>query len=270
MILSDFHTHTTYCDGKNTLQEMVKAAVSKGMTALGLSGHSYAPYDKDCCMTLEGTLSYRREAQRCKELCSGIINIYCGVEQDIYAPAPAEPFDYMIGSVHYIGDLSDPVPVDYKPELLKKLADERFGSDMYALCEAYFKAVSEVVDRTGCDIIGHFDLISKFNEKDCIFDSSCERYVNAWKNAADKLLKTGALFEINTGAMSRGYRTSPYPSEEMILYIADRGGRFVLSSDAHSADGIMHGFDAQEKRLLKLGIEPVDFSKVLEERACRT
>jgi histidinol-phosphatase (PHP family) len=264
MILSDFHTHTYFCDGKDSPGDMIKAAVSKGMTALGLSGHSYAPYDTDCCMSEEGTLQYRREVEHYKELCDGIIKIYCGIEQDIYAPEPEEPYDYVIGSVHYIGDLKDPLPVDYKPEILKQLADERFGSDIYALCKAYFEAVSEVVDRTGCGIIGHFDLISKFNEGDCLFNSKDERYVSAWQDAADKLLKTGALFEINTGAMSRGYRTSPYPSEDMIRYIAGRGGRFVLSSDAHSADGIMYDFAAQEKRLSDMGIIPVDFTHVLE------
>ena len=264
MILSDFHSHTKYCDGKNTPGEMIGAAISRGMTAFGLSGHSYAPYDTDCCMTPEGTLQFRAEVERYKELCDGIIKIYCGIEQDIYAPAPELPFDYVIGSVHYVGDLEDPLPVDYKAELLKKQADERFGSDIYALCEAYFEAVSETVERTGCDIIGHFDLISKFNEGDPLFDSNNERYVNAWKRAADKLLKTGALFEINTGAMSRGYRTSPYPSEDMILYIAQKGGRFVLSSDAHSAEGIMYAFPEQEKRLSEMGIELVDFSAVLD------
>ena len=267
MILSDFHMHTKYCDGRNTVEEMVKAAVGKGMTALGFSGHSYATYDMDCCMSKEGTLQYRREVERYKELCEGIIKVYCGIEQDIYAPAPDAQYDYVIGSVHYIGGPDGLLPVDYKPEMLKQLADEQFGGDIYALCGAYFEAVSQVVERTGCDIIGHFDLVSKFNERDRLFDSSDPRYVKAWQAAADKLLKTGKLFEINTGAMSRGYRTSPYPSDDMIRYIAERGGRFVLSSDAHSADGIMYDFASQEKRLPEMGISLVDFSEVLAGKA---
>ena len=263
MIPSDFHTHTKYCDGKNTVEEMVKAAVDKGMTALGFSGHSYAPYDLDCCMTPEDTAQYRKDVAKYKELCDGIIKIYCGIEQDIYAPAPEQPYDYIIGSVHYIGDLNEPVPVDYKLVLLKKMAEERFGGDIYALCAEYFDVVSQVVERTGCDIIGHFDLVSKFNEGDELFDSADPRYVKAWQAAADKLLRTGALFEINTGAMSRGYRTSPYPSDDMIRYIAERGGRFVLSSDAHTSEGLMHQFPQVEKRLSELGIVPVDFEKYL-------
>ena len=166
MILSDFHMHTKYCDGRNTVEEMVKAAVGKGMTALGFSGHSYAPYDMDCCMSPQGTAQYREDVEKYKELCDGIIKIYCGIEQDIYAPAPDAQYDYVIGSVHYIGGPDGLLPVDYKPEILKQLADERFGGDIYTLCGAYFEAVSEVVERTGCDIIGHFDLVSKFNEGD--------------------------------------------------------------------------------------------------------
>ena len=266
MILSDFHTHTKYCDGKNTVEEMVKAAVEKGMTALGFSGHSYAPYDLDCCMTPEGTVQYRRDVEKYRELCDGIIKIYCGIEQDIYAPAPEQPYDYVIGSVHYVQNGMEMLPVDYKPEILRRLVDERFGGDIYSLCEAYFDAVSQVVERTGCDIIGHFDLISKFNEGDKLFDSSDPRYVKAWQAAADKLLKTGALFEINTGAMSRGYRTSPYPSADMMSYIAERGGRFVLSSDAHSCAGLIYSFAEQEERLAQLGIVPVDFAEILDQR----
>ena len=266
MILSDFHAHTKYCDGKNSVEEMVKAAVEKGMTALGFSGHSYATYDLDCCMTPEGTALYRRDVEKYKELCGGIINIYCGIEQDIYAPAPEEPYDYVIGSVHYLQNGQEMLPVDYKPEILRRLVDERFGGDVYALCSVYFEAVSQAVERTGCDIIGHFDLISKFNEGDKLFDSSDPRYVSAWQAAADGLLKTGALFEINTGAISRGYRTSPYPSDDMIRYIAERGCRFVLSSDAHSADSLMHKFPEQEARLAELGIVPVDFEDILYQR----
>ena len=265
MIRSDFHTHTKYCDGRNTAEEMAKAAAAKGMTALGFSGHSYAPYDLDCCMTVKGTEKYRRDIAQLKDEYRGVMKIYCGVEQDIYAPAPKEPFDYVIGSVHYVENVGGMVPVDYKPEILKRLVDERFCGDIYALCEAYYDAVSQVFERTGCDIIGHFDLVSTLNEGDCMLDSNDPGYVKAWQAAADKLLKTGALFEINTGAISRGYRTGPYPADEILLYIAERGGRFVLSSDAHSADAIMHKFPEQEQRLAKMGIVPVDFAEYLEK-----
>ena len=61
--------------------------------------------------------------------------------------------------------------------------------------------------------------------------------------AADALLTTGKPFEINTGAISRGYRTDAYPSREIRTYLKERGARFILSSDAHRKEHICFGFD---------------------------
>ena len=96
---------------------------------------------------------------------------------------------------------------------------------------------------TKCDIIGHFDLITKFIEQDPAFDTNHPRYVKAWQQAADELLKTGKPFEINTGAISRGYRTSPYPAKEIRDYIRAHGGKLILSSDAHAKENIAFRFD---------------------------
>ena len=72
------------------------------------------------------------------------------------------------------------------------------------------------------------------------------RYVAAWQYAVDELLIYDIPFEINTGAISRGYKTQPYPSADMIAYIREHGGRFVLSSDAHSADNVAYQFEKYE------------------------
>ena len=60
MPLSNYHTHTAYCDGKDTPRALVEEAVRLGCPALGFSGHSYTAYDPDCCMSPEGTQAYRR------------------------------------------------------------------------------------------------------------------------------------------------------------------------------------------------------------------
>ena len=96
---------------------------------------------------------------------------------------------------------------------------------------------------TRCDIIGHFDLITKFIEQDPQFDVHHPRYVKAWQGAADTLLKTGRPFEINTGAISRGYRTSPYPAGEIRDYIRAHGGKLILSSDSHQKETIAFRFE---------------------------
>ena len=61
MIYSDIHTHTTYCDGKSTPEEMVKKAIEKGFESIGISGHGYMDFDVSYCMTLEDTKKYVNE-----------------------------------------------------------------------------------------------------------------------------------------------------------------------------------------------------------------
>ena len=120
---------------------------------------------------------------------------------------------------------------------------------MYALCEAYYQTLAGVVEATDADIIGHFDIITKFNEGGALFEEANERYVRAWQLCADTLLESGALFEINTGAIARGYRTAAYPAPAIMAYLKERGARFILSGDAHSTEGIGFRFEDYENAL---------------------
>ncbi len=249
MITFDLHTHTTYCDGKNTPEEMVLAAIGKGLACIGFSGHGYAPYDLDCCMTREGAAAYRAEIAALREKYAGQIRIHCGVEQDYWSDESTAEYEYVIGSVHYVKRGGALLCVDDTPERAREGVETLFGGDWYACAEAYFETVADVVERTSCDIIGHFDLVSKFNEKERFFDEKHPRYVAAWRAALDRLLPYGRPFEINTGAMFRLWRTTAYPATDMIAYIRDRGGKLVLSSDAHSTEALCWGFERYEAAL---------------------
>ena len=237
----DLHLHTVFSDGKNTAEEMVQEAVRRGLETVGISDHSSGD---PCGMKLERVAAYKAEIARLKEKYAGQIRVLCGLERDLLTDDFSE-YDYIIGSVHW---LSMPdghrVSIDWTPEKLREGAAKYYGGDLYALAEAYYTAEAQVAEITKCDIIGHFDLVTKFIELDPSFDTQHPRYVKAWKQAADTLLKTGKPFEVNTGAMSRGYRTSPYPSAEIREYIRSRGGKMLLSSDAHSKDHIAFGFGA--------------------------
>ncbi len=249
MIRRDLHCHTRFCDGSNTPEEMVRAALDKGLSTLGISSHSYTFFDTSYCMSKEGVLCYLDEMAALKERYQDKIELLCGVEQDCYSDYPTDRFDYVIGSVHYIRCNGTYIPIDETPALLIDTANRYFCGDLYALCEQYYDTVSTVVERTGCDIIGHLDLVTKFNEGGRLFDEQHPRYIAAWQNAVDRLLTYSRPFEINTGAISRGYRTSPYPSREIAAYIRRRGGTLVLSSDAHRAEDLGSHFDTYESWL---------------------
>ncbi|MBE6827938.1 MAG: histidinol-phosphatase HisJ family protein [Ruminococcaceae bacterium] len=247
MIQTDLHMHTSYCDGKNTAGEMVRSAIEKGFKCIGFSGHSYTYFDVSYCMSKEDTEKYKKDVSWLKRKYIKKINILCGIEQDFYSEEPTDDYDYVIGSVHYLKKDGEFIPVDETAEILRNACHKHFGGDMYKLCELYFETVSKVIEKTGADIIGHFDLISKFNEQEKLFDEEDPRYRSAWQKSADILIKSGKVFEINTGAISRGYKTTAYPSEKMIKYIKERGGKFILSSDSHSVDTIGFDFPKYEK-----------------------
>jgi len=240
MILQDLHTHTTYCDGKNTPEEMVLAAIEKGLVRIGFSGHGYTFFDESYCMSIPNVIKYMTEINALKEKYRGKIEIRCGVEQDYYSNFSRMGFDYIIGSVHYIKIGEEYIPVDESAGILTDAANKHFGGDMYALAEEYFRTVGDVLAKTGGDIIGHFDLISKFNEDGQLFDESHPRYVKAYTDAIDRLLPYERPFEINTGAIARGYRTHPYPSAAQIEYIAAHGGSFLLTGDTHAAENLCY------------------------------
>lgn len=248
MILSDLHTHTTFSDGKTSPEEMVLEAISRGLKNLGFSDHSYTFFDESYCIKKENIKSYLKTIADLKDEYSGKINIYCGIEQDFYSSEKTDEYDYIIGSVHYLKSGGKYIPVDESANDFITAVNAHFGGDPLNFAEEYFKTVAEVVEKTNADIIGHFDLVSKFNKSN-LFDESDKRYINAWKNAADKLLKFNKPFEINTGAIFRGYKDFPYPSENILGYIKENGGNFILSSDAHSADGLCFEFDKWAKMI---------------------
>lgn len=253
--LSDFHVHTTFSDGKNTPEEMVRAAIENGMKSIGFSDHSYTFYDERYCMRKNEIDAYIETVNALKEKYAGKIEILCGIEQDMYSDCPTNRYDYVIGSVHYVnyGDEYPAIDASFKRAdgltCVHAAAAKYENGDLYAIAEKYFETVSQVVEKTSCDIIGHFDLILKFSESYELFDEKSSRYRDAAAAAADRLLKTGRLFEINMGAMARGIRTQPYPSDFLYNYIKEHGGKFILSSDAHETKNLCFNFDKYKDRV---------------------
>ena len=243
----NLHTHTNFCDGKDTPEAIVLAAIDAGLETVGFSGHSYVHFDLDCCMTREQTAKYRREILRLREQYADRIRVLLGIEQDYYSDDPAEGFDYVIGSVHYLPAHGSYFAVDLSRGELLRAANAYYGGNMYRLLQHYYETLADVVEKTGCDMIGHFDLVSKFNADGTLFDETDPRYRIPAFEALEHLLKKNVVFEINTGAIARGYCDKPYPSVTFLRYIAERGGRVMLSSDAHDKKNLLYGFsDAVE------------------------
>lgn len=242
-MLYNFHTHTTYCDGKNTAEEMVQKAIELGLSQLGFSGHSYTEFDLEPCMSREGAEDYKKEINSLKEKYKDKIKILLGIEYDYQSDEPTDDYDYILGSVHYLYKNGEYCCIDYSREKQIETVNKYYGGDYYAYIEDYYKTVANLYNKTKCDIIGHFDLIVKYNADGSLFDTNHPRYVAAWKKAADAIIKTPAVVEINTGGISRGYVRNPYPSKEIIDYFKVNGKKLIFSSDCHNKDNLLYGYD---------------------------
>lgn len=245
--------HTTYSDGQNTPEEMVREAIRLGLTKIGFSDHSFLSFDPDCCMSYDRYSAYQDEIRTLKEKYQDSIEILCGIEQDFFSDHPAEGFDYIIGSVHFILCDDTYVCIDFSNEqgasTLSAAAEKYFDGDMYALMGRYFETVADVVQTTGADLIGHFDIAAKTNPAFHLFDPSDPRYISAWKQAADRLLAEEVPFEVNLSKIICGYDTEPYPSKEILRYLRENEARLIYTGDSHSVAQLNDFFHLVKKQL---------------------
>ena len=240
------HTHSTFCDGKNSMAEMASAAYEAGVRYYGFSGHGHTPCPADIGICMEADpAEYRAEAERLRKEYEGRMEILLGIEQDLCADIPVPDWaEYWIGSVH---DLQDPktgkyYAVDWKMEELEACRDEMCGGDGLALAEAYYAAVIEMAKKQP-PILGHIDLITKLNGDGTLFDEESPRYKEAALAALHAVDPEATVLEINTGAIARGYRTAPYPAPFLLNEWRAMGGRVILTADAHHTGGIQFAYD---------------------------
>lgn len=257
MIRSSLHNHSRFADGKNSVEEMAAEAFRLGCRSFGLSEHSPFPPEPAAGMPAASVGAYREAVLNCRRAYAGRMEIVLGMEQDIYSPLPAEPYDYLIGSVHYVRPDGVYVSVDISPEETRRIIRVHYGNDPLSLAEDYFRTVAGLALLPECRVIGHLDLLTKFNEKDPLFDTESPRYRRAAAGALDALLEGDRIFEVNTGAMARGWRTRPYPDRPLLKELKARGARILLSSDAHRKEDILFAFPEMLTLLKETGFRSV-------------
>lgn len=250
MIPSNYHTHTSFCDGKNTPEEMVLEAIRLGCPELGFSGHSYMEADT-ASMSLENTQAYIAEIRALQKKYAGQIKILLGIEQDYYSPQSTEGYEYVLGSVHFVKKDGVYLSVDHGKEIQMNNVEKFYGGDYYAFIEDYFQLVGDVYRKTKCQIIGHFDLVTKFNQNGDLFDINHPRYQAAAQRALDALLDAPAVLEVNTGAISRGYRDTPYPQKAFLDRWLEAGKEIIFSSDCHRKEHLLFGYDIYQRHIQK-------------------
>ena len=239
------HTHSVLCDGKGTLAEMAAAACGVGVRYFGASGHSHTeiPHDADNVLPADPA-EYRAQVLALRAEYAGRMEVLLGIEQDSQSPQPVPDWaDYWIGSVH---NLYDPRTgkyhgLDWDRERLTACRDGMFGGDALAMTEGYYADVAAMAER-GPTILGHIDLVTKLNRGNAFFDEAAPRYRSAALEALHHADPDRTLLEINTGAVSRGYRDTPYPAAFLLREWRSMGGRVILTADAHSPETVTFGY----------------------------
>lgn len=234
MYPQNLHTHGILCDSKDEYESTVKRAIELGFTSIGFSEHSQMSYSPTNGLTPDNTFAYKKTINALKRKYDGVIDVFCGVEFDMYSEDTLDGYDYVIGSVHYLKQGDEFIAIDRPLDTVKKVIDEKFGGDGLKLAKAYYEEIIRLPNcAKKCDIVGHFDIITKNNELERFIDESDKTYRAYAVEAVRKLSRYVRIFEINTGAIARGYRKTPYPAPFILQEINRLGCDIIISSDCH-------------------------------------
>lgn len=269
MNLTNLHTHTIYCDGKNSSEDMILSAINFNMQSIGISSHGPTPFFSDWNIQNEKIEKYLEEMKSLKQKYEGTIEVFIGMEID-YLPQIGftnqineliKDLDYYIGSVHYLGKFNDGImwTVDYTLDEFLKGIDESFNGNNRFAVEYYYDLISEMAVKYEPPVIGHLDLIKKNNVNNVLFDERSDWYINTVDKCLNAIKSTTSAIEINTGGIARGYAKEQYPSTFILQMIRNKNIPIIINSDAHASDKITCKFDDMYKLVKELGFNELSY-----------
>ena len=260
----DFARHAT-----GTLEEVVESAIRAGFSIYGLSEH--APrYRAEDLFPDESDLGvadlvrmfedYVDAAVALRDRHADRIEILIGFETEVLPPEDwlekmrelrrSHPeFDYMVGSVHHVGGAS----IDMHPKRTAKVAEEAGGRSV--LDRLYFDLVAEMVEKLRPEIVGHFDLIRKFDGAGASFG------VEIWKHierALEVIRAAGAILDVNAAPARR--KLGPvYPLPPLLKRAREMGIPVTLGDDSHGPGDVGVGLDACLRAIGEAGYRRVHY-----------
>lgn len=238
-----YHVHSSWSDGKSSLEEIVKSAEEINIHELGISDHfiispdgTYYPWSMD-----KRALS--EYVQNIKNLKSKI-PLRLGLEVDFFPETVSElkkillkyPFDYLIGSVHVV----DGILID---DNLQDLSIDQFDQ----LVKKYWQRVYEMCESRTFDIVGHLDLFKKFGLKSNTSMPEIEK-------ALLSISKNKMAVEINTSGWFFPAKEQ-YPSTSILKKIKELDIPIIVNADAHAASNLTRGYDEAYQLLHQIGFD---------------
>lgn len=261
---TNYHSHSSYCDGHAPMEEFIKEAVRQGFTSYGVSSHAPLPFSTRWTMAWEQVPAYLEEFAALKKKYASQIELYVGMEIDYLneesnpaAPKFRElPLDYRIGSVHLLYDeAGEVVDVDCPAEKFRMLVDTHFGRDVEYVVRMYYSRLLRLVDAGGFDILGHADKIH-YNAACCrpgLLEESW--YKELMRNYFSEAANKGYIVEINT--KSYQHLGTFYPNIRYFGLLKELGIPVQVNSDAHYPQTINDGRAEALKALKEAGFATV-------------
>lgn len=247
-MFGDYHVHCYLSrHGIGEIEEYVESAIFKGLKRIGFSEHIPIPGldDPTGRMPIEDFDTYINDVEKARQRYKGDIEVLFGLEAD-FLPAFQDSiqrfiqqysFDYVIGSVHFIGDWDFSNPA-YKDEFVKRGVDQVFT--------AYYQLVAQAAE-SGCyDVIGHLDLLTRYGYKPS-YDLNPTLTL-----LLDKIATSGCALDVNSSGMRRR-RGVIYPHPAILAKARCRDIPVVLGSDAHRPEDVAAGFNRAMQLLVDAG-----------------
>jgi histidinol-phosphatase (PHP family) len=259
-MIADYHIHTRLCrHAVGEPREYVERAIELGMPEMGFADHlpflgGWEPrhdLTDDWAMGPDELDGYVALVQGLAREYEDDVRIILGIEAD-FIPETMEqtaavldqyPFEYVIGSVHIIGDRFG---FDH-PEMAGRLAE--YGIDRIHL--ESLELTRQAAESGLFDIIGHFDHAKKFGPPED------EEAVAAAASAALRAVSAaGKLLELNTGGLRKPVG-EPFPGPALLAEAKALRIPLVFGSDAHRPGDVGCGFDLAADLARRAGYDGV-------------
>jgi histidinol-phosphatase (PHP family) len=258
---STFHAHSRFDDGQLDLEDYVRSALDRNFTVLGFSAHAPVYFETEWNMKPELMDEYVALAGSLKDKYRDRIQIYTGLEADFYAGCAdwrnLPGIDYTIGAIHFMQnpDSGRYLAFDGNRREFEENLEENFNGDAKLLVKGYYGLVREMLLKMPPNILAHLDVIRKNNAGGRYFDEDEEWYREEVMKTLDVIALTRTILEVNTGGISRGYVTEPYPSRWILENCLALDIPVMVNSDTHHPDTIDFYFDETYELLRDIGFK---------------
>jgi histidinol-phosphatase (PHP family) len=236
----DYHTHTPLCNhATGSRAEYLAAAEAAGLAEIGVSDHTPWPkgYDTRWRMKPEEFPIYKELIDEMRAIKSDVKVKYAleadwvpGKMDEVFQNMANEPFDYVIGSIHY----TDELPFD-NPDTRKAVWEVEGRAEW--IWHRYYELMLEMVTAGCFNIIGHFDLPKKFGN----LSHDTEEKATVINDILTAAEASGMAIEINTAGLRKPVKEI-YPQFEILKNAATHGVMLTFGSDAHAPSEVAANF----------------------------